>query len=67
MSFNKFKSDSFCVGRRHRSATTNIYCKITSKVCEVLINYFSNCNRKNSVTVSDNVIKSEGLGSFFKN
>ena len=29
MSFQKFKSDSYCVGGRHRSATINIVGDIT--------------------------------------
>ena len=67
MSFNKFKSDSYCVGGRHKSATVKIYGDITSKVSKVLIGYCSICNRKKSMTVSDNTIKAEGLSSFFKN
>ena len=67
MSFQKFKSDSYCVGGRHRSATMKIYGDITSKGSKVLIGYCSVCNRKKSMTVSDNTIKAEGLGSFFKN
>ena len=67
MSFNKFENDSYCVGGRHRSATTKIYGNITSKGNKVLIGYCSICNRKKSMTVSDNTIKSEGLGDFFKN
>ena len=67
MSFDKFKSDSFCVGGRHKSATVKIYGDITSKGSKVLIGYCSICNRKKSMTVSDNTIKAEGLGSFFKN
>ena len=67
MSFNKFENDSYCVGGRHRSATTKIYGNITSKGGKVLIGYCSICNRKKSMTVSDNTIKAEGLGSFFKN
>ena len=67
MSFNKFKSDSYCVGGRHRSATIKIYGDITSKGSKVLIGYCSICERKKSMTVSDNTIKAEGLGSFFKN
>ena len=31
MSFQKFKSDSYCVGGRYRSATKNIYGDIFSK------------------------------------
>ena len=67
MSFNKVKSDSYCVGGRHRSATVKIYGDITSKGSKVLIGYCSVCNRKKSMTDSDNTIKAEGLGSFFKN
>ena len=67
MSFNKFKSESYCVEGRHRSATVKIYGDITSKGSKVLIGYCSICNRKKSMTVSDNTIKAEGLGSFFKN
>ena len=47
MRFQKFKSDSYCVGVRHRSATKNIYGDITSKSSKVLIGYCSICNRKN--------------------
>ena len=67
MSFNKFKSDSYCVGGRHRSATVKTFGDITSKGAKVLIGYCSICNRKKSMTVSDNTIKAEGLGDFFKN
>ena len=67
MSFQKCKSDSYCVGGRHRSATIKIYGDITSKGSKVLIGYCSVCNRKKSMTVSDNTIKTEGLSSFFEN
>ena len=66
MSFQKFKSDSYCVGGRHRSTTVKIYGDITSKGSKVLIGYCSICNRKKRMTVSDNTIKAEGLGDFFK-
>ena len=66
MSFQKFKTDSYCVGGRHRSATIKIYGDITSKGSKILIGYCSVCNRKKSMTVSDNTIKAEGLGSFLK-
>ena len=65
MSFQKFKTDPYCVGGRHRSATIKIYGDITSKVSKLLIGYCSVCNRKKYMTVSDNTIKTEGLGSFF--
>ena len=41
MNFQKIKSDSFCVGGRHRAATKNIYGDITSKGSKVLIGYCS--------------------------
>ena len=67
MTFQKFKSDSYCVGGRHRSATLKIYADITSKGSKVLIVCCAVCNRKKSTTVSDNIIKAEDLGGFFKN
>ena len=67
MTFNKFETDSYCVGGRHRSATKIIYGDITSKGSKVLIGYCSICNRKKSMTVSDDTIKAEGLGDFLKN
>ena len=66
MSFRKFKSDFYCVGGRHRSATKNLYRGLTSKVSKVVIGYCSICYRKKSITVSDNTIQVEGLGDIFK-
>ena len=34
-----FKSDSYCVGGRHRSGRNNIYGEIASKWSKVLIGY----------------------------
>ena len=67
MSSQKLKSDSYFVGGRHRSATTKLYDNITYKDSKVLIGYCSICNRKKSMTPSDNTKKAEGLGDFFKN
>ena len=67
MTFQKFQTDSYCVGGRHRSATVKIYGDITPKGSKVLIGYCSVCNRKKSMIVTDNTIKAEGLSSFFKN
>ena len=64
MSFHKFKTNSYCVGR---SATTKVYGDKTTKCSKVVIGYRSICNRKKSMTVSDNTIQAEGLGNFFKN
>ena len=66
MSFRKFEKDSYCVGGRHKLATIKIFGDITSKGSKVLIGYSSICKRKKSMTVSDQTIKAEGLGSFFK-
>ena len=66
MSFQKFKSDSFCVRGTHRSATTKIYGKKTSKRSKALIGFYSVCNKEKLLTVSDNTIKAEGLVDFFK-
>ena len=38
---SKFKSSSFCVGRRYRRTTTNVYGDITSKGSERLIGFCS--------------------------
>ena len=67
MSFNKFKSDSYCVGGKHRSSTVKLYGDITSKVSKVLFGFCSKCNRKKSMTVNDNTIQAKNLGEFFKN
>ena len=66
MSFQKFKSNSYCVGGRHRSSTIKFYGDITSKGSEVSFVYCSSCNRKKSMRVPDNTIQAECLGDFFK-
>ena len=67
MSFQKLRSNRYCVGGRHRSATINIYGDITSKGSKILIGHGSIGNRNKSMTVSDNTTQAEGLGDFFKN
>ena len=72
MSSQKFQSDSFCVGGRHRSGTKNIVGqnrnnKKTGKEIKLLVGQCMVCNRKKSMIFSDNVIQAEGLGDFFKN
>ena len=71
-SSQKFQSDSYCVGGRHRSGTKNIVGEIrnnkkTGKDVKLLVGKCMICDRKKSMIVSDNVIQAEGLGSFFKN
>ena len=72
MSFQKFETDSYCVGGRHRSGTKDIVGDITinkktGKEVKLLVGKCLVCNRKKTNIVSDNVIKAEGLGDFFKN
>ena len=66
MSFQILKTDSYGVGARHRSATKSVYGDITSRGSKVLFGYCSICNEKKSMTVSDNTIQEDGLGSFSK-
>ena len=72
MSFQNFKSDSYCVGGRHRSATKYIVGDITinkksGKEVKLLVGKCVICDRKKTMIVSDNVIQAERLGDFFKN
>ena len=67
MTFNKFRSDSYCVGGRHRSATLQIYGDVSSKGNKVLIGFCSICIRKKSMKVSEDTTKAKSLGDFFKN
>ena len=72
MNSQKFATDSYCVGGRHRSGTKDITGEITvnkktGKDTKLLVGKCMVCNRKKSLIVSDNTIKAEGLGSFFKN
>ena len=72
MSFQKFKTNSYCVGQKHYSGTKNIIGEITlnkktGREIKLLVGQCSICIRKKSMIVSDNTIEAEGLGSFFKN
>ena len=67
MSFHKFETNSYCVGGRHLSKTINIKGDVTPNGRKMLVGKCAVCNRKKSMIVSDNTIKAEGLGSFFKN
>ena len=69
MSFQKFKSQGYCVGGRHHSSTSNITGDITinkktGKEVKLLVGKCAICNRKKTMIVSDNVIQAEGLGDF---
>ena len=72
MNSQKFKTDSYCVGGKHKSGTKNITGEITinkktGREIKLLVGKCVICNRKKSMIVSDNTIQAEGLGDFFKN
>ena len=72
MNSQKFENNSYCVGVKHRSSTKNVTGEITvtkktGREIKLLVGKCVVCNRKKSMIVSDNTIKAEGLGSFFKN
>ena len=72
MNSQKFATDSYCVGGRHRSGTKDITGEITinkktGKDIKLLVGKCVICNRQKSMIVSDITIKAEGLGSFCKN
>ena len=72
MNSQKFKSDIYCVGGKHRSSTKKItgeftFNKKSGKDIKILFGKCVICNRKKSMIVSDNTIQAEGLGVFFKN
>ena len=72
MSFQKFKTNSYCVGQKHYSGTKNFVGEIrlnkkTGREIKLLVGQCLICNRKKSMIVSDNTIQAEGLGDFFKN
>ena len=70
MSFQKFITNSYCIGKKIFSVTKNIVDEITfneKTVREIIL--FGQCsiyNKKKSMTVSDNKIEAESLNDFFK-
>ena len=71
MNSQKFKSDSYCVGGKHRSGTKNITGEITfnrktGEEIRLLVGKYVICDRKKSTIVSGNTILAGALGDFFK-
>ena len=72
MSYNKFINNSYCVGGKHYSPTTNIYGDTTNtgmsmgRPVNILRGNCITCNRNKSLIVSERTINAEGLGDFFK-
>ena len=67
MGFQSFKTNSFCVDGRHRFGTVNLAGDIFSLGNKLTIGLCSFCNRKISMSVTDNTKQAEGLTDFFKN
>ena len=72
MSFQKFKTNSYCVGQKHYSGTKNVIGEITlnkktGREIKLLVGQCSTSNRKKSMILSDNTIQADGLDSFSKN
>ena len=72
MNSQKFETNCFCVGGKHRSGTKKITGEITvnketGKQNKLLVGNCMICNRKTFMIVSDNTIQAEGLGDFLKN
>ena len=72
MSFQNFKTNSFCVGQKHYSGTKNIFGEVTfnkktGREIKLLVGQCSLCNRNKSMIVSDNTMKAEGLSDSSKN
>ena len=58
--FNKFKTNSYCVGGRHYSGAINIQGVITSKSTKLLKVSCNMCKKNQSMTVSDATIEAKG-------
>ena len=66
MSYNKFINNSYCVGGKHYSPTTNVHGDIRNNNVKMLRGTCMICSRNKSLIVSDRTINGEGLGDFFK-
>ena len=72
MSFQKFKTKSFCVVGRHKSSTKNRVGEITfiekdGKEVQFLVGNCAICDKRKSMIVSDNGFQVESLSDFFNN
>ena len=65
-SFNRFNSNSYCVGGRHYCGINNIRGVVRAKVAKMLKGICVKCKRTKSKTVSDATIEAEGLKDFLK-
>ena len=65
-SFNKFKTNSYCVDGRHYSGTNDIRGVFSAKGTKMLKGNCTKCKRNEPMTVSDETIEAEGLKGSFK-
>ena len=66
LSYQKFETNSYCVGVRHHSSTLFNEGDETKTCQEFLFGKCVQCNERQSLTVSNNTVAAEGLGNFFK-
>ena len=64
--FNKFKTNSYCVGGTHCTVTNNIRGFITSKGTQTIKSKCVKCRRNKSMAVSDATTQAEGWKDFFE-
>ena len=67
MRYNKLMNNSYCVGGKHYSPTTNIHGDIRNNNVKKLRGTCMMCSRNKSLIVSDRTINGEGLDDLFKN
>ena len=65
-SFNKIKTNTYCVGGRHYSGNNKIRGVVSAKGTKLLKGNCIKFKRNKSRTVSDATIEAEGLKDFFK-
>ena len=65
-SFNKFKTNSYCVGGRHYSGTINIRGVASAKGTKMSKGSCALRKRNQSMTISDATTEAQGLKDFFK-
>ena len=67
--FNKFKTNSYCVGSKHYSSTdpNSIEGSTAPNGRKYLKGKCSKCGKTKTMMISESTIEGEGLQSFFKN
>ena len=63
---NKFKTNSYCIGRRYYNGANNIRGVVTAKGTKMLKGSCAMCRRNKSMPVYDAAIAAEGFKDFFE-